>query len=137
MELRRRYPILVAFLAQTLLHHTDVAIELYEQCLWEYHGAARQELAEFRQAIVRSTNNKFMVLYEFSVRFVQSQRWLRRFAPLRLGNITIENWYYGSWGRCSWIPRSTMSRCGPWVLRGYPRRWCGFLRTFLFHAGPR
>jgi Tn3 transposase DDE domain len=46
------------------LHHTDVAVELYEQCLWEYHGAARQELAEFRQAIARSTNDKLMVLRE-------------------------------------------------------------------------
>jgi hypothetical protein len=62
MEPRRRYPILVAFLAQALLHHTDVAVELYEQCLWEYHGAAHQELAEFRQAIARSTNDKLMVL---------------------------------------------------------------------------
>jgi hypothetical protein len=64
MEPRRRYPILVAFLAQALWHHTDVAVELYEQCLWEYHGAARQELAEFRQAIARSTNDKLMVLRE-------------------------------------------------------------------------
>jgi hypothetical protein len=46
------------------LHHTDVAFDLYEQCLWEYHGAARQELAEFRQAIARSTNDKLMVLRE-------------------------------------------------------------------------
>ncbi len=29
----RRYPILVAFLQQALLHHTDVAVELYDQCL--------------------------------------------------------------------------------------------------------
>jgi hypothetical protein len=32
MEQRRRYPILVAFLHQALQHHTDVAVELYDQC---------------------------------------------------------------------------------------------------------
>ena len=42
MDPRRRYPILVAFLHQALLHHTDVAVELYDQCLWEYHSAAQQ-----------------------------------------------------------------------------------------------
>jgi len=44
MEPRRRYPLLVAFLQQALQHHTDVAVELYDQCLWAYHGAARREL---------------------------------------------------------------------------------------------
>ena len=35
---RRRYPILLAFLQQALLHHTDVAVELYDQCVWEYRA---------------------------------------------------------------------------------------------------
>jgi Domain of unknown function (DUF4158) len=30
----RRYPVLVAFLQQALLHHTDVAVELFDQGLW-------------------------------------------------------------------------------------------------------
>ena len=58
MESRRRYPILVAFLHQALQHHTDVAVELYDQCLWEYHSAARRELKELRQTMARSTNEK-------------------------------------------------------------------------------
>jgi TnpA family transposase len=58
MDPRRRYPILIAFLRQALLHHTDVAVELYDQCLWEYHSAAQKELKEFRQTIARSTNEK-------------------------------------------------------------------------------
>jgi TnpA family transposase len=29
----RRYPVLVAFLQQALLHHTDVVVELFDQCL--------------------------------------------------------------------------------------------------------
>jgi TnpA family transposase len=64
MESLRRYPILVAFLHQALHHHTDVAVELYDQCLWEYHGAAKQELVEFRTAIARSTNDKLRLLRE-------------------------------------------------------------------------
>ena len=35
MDPQRRSPILVAFLQQALLHHTDVAGELYDQCVWE------------------------------------------------------------------------------------------------------
>lgn len=58
MEAARRYPILVAFLAQALAHHIDVAIELYDQCLWDYASAARKELKEWRQTIARSTNEK-------------------------------------------------------------------------------
>jgi len=46
MDPRRRYPILLAFLHQALLHHTDVAVELYDQGLWEYHGAAQKALKE-------------------------------------------------------------------------------------------
>jgi hypothetical protein len=62
MEPMRRYPILVAFLHQALLHHTDVVIELYDQCLWAYHGAAQQELKEWRLALARSTNDKLRIL---------------------------------------------------------------------------
>ena len=58
MEPRRRYPLLIAFLQQALQHQTDVAVELYDQCLWEYHSAARRELKELRQTMARSTNEK-------------------------------------------------------------------------------
>jgi len=60
----RRYPILVTFLHQALLHHTDVAVELYDQCLWEYHGAAKKELKEWRQSLARSTNDKLRLFRE-------------------------------------------------------------------------
>ena len=33
MPPQRRYPVLIAFLQQALLHHTDVAVELFDQCL--------------------------------------------------------------------------------------------------------
>src|SRR5882724_46045 len=64
MDPQRRYPILMAFLSQALQHHTDVVVELYDQCLWEYHGAAQQELKELRHAIARSTNEKLRLFRE-------------------------------------------------------------------------
>jgi hypothetical protein len=60
----RRYPILLAFLHQALHHHTDVAVELYDQCLWDYHGAAKEELLAFRKAIARSTNEKLRLFQQ-------------------------------------------------------------------------
>jgi TnpA family transposase len=60
----RRYPVLVAFLQQALLHHTDVAVELFDQCIWGCHSEARQELEEFRKAIARSTNEKLKLFRE-------------------------------------------------------------------------
>jgi hypothetical protein len=59
-----RYPIRVAFLVQALAHHIDVAIELYEQCLWDYASAARKELKDWRQTIARSTNEKLRMFRE-------------------------------------------------------------------------
>jgi TnpA family transposase len=64
MDPARRYPILVAFVAQALAHHIDVAIELYDQCLWDYASAARKELKEWRQTIARSTNEKLRMFRE-------------------------------------------------------------------------
>src|SRR5215470_846149 len=64
MDPARRYPILVAFVAQALAHHLDVAIELYDQCLWDYASAARKELQDWRQTIARSTNEKLRMFRE-------------------------------------------------------------------------
>jgi TnpA family transposase len=60
----RRYPVLVAFLQQALLHHTDVAVELFDQCVWGCYSEARQELEEFRTAMARSTNEKLKLFRE-------------------------------------------------------------------------
>ena len=60
----RRYPVLVAFLQQALLHHTDVAVELFDQCVWSCHSEAEQELEEFRKAVARSTNEKLKLFRE-------------------------------------------------------------------------
>jgi hypothetical protein len=68
MDPARRYPILVAFLAQALAYHIDVAIDLYDQCLWAYASAARKELKEWRQTIARSTNEKLRMFQQFPKR---------------------------------------------------------------------
>src|SRR2546421_11909690 len=60
----RRYPVLVAFLQQALLHHTDVAVELFDQCLWGCHSEAHDELEEFRKAMARSTNDTLQLFRE-------------------------------------------------------------------------
>jgi TnpA family transposase len=64
MAPERRYPILVAFLQQALLHHTDVAVELFDQCLWGCQSEAKQELEEFRTAAAHSTNEKLKLFRE-------------------------------------------------------------------------
>jgi hypothetical protein len=38
MPSQRRYPVLMAFLHQALRHHTDIAVELFDQCLWSCHS---------------------------------------------------------------------------------------------------
>ena len=64
MDPLRRSPMLSAFLAQALAHHTDVAVELYDQCLWEYYSAARQERKDWHQTTARLTNDKLRILRE-------------------------------------------------------------------------
>src|SRR2546425_1096560 len=64
MAPERRYPVLVAFLQQALLHHTDVTVELFDQCVWGCHSEAQQELEEFRKAMARSTNDKLKLFRE-------------------------------------------------------------------------
>ena len=54
----RRDPLLVAFLQQAWLHHTDVAGELFDQCLWGCQREATHELEAFRKAMARSTHEQ-------------------------------------------------------------------------------
>jgi len=60
----RRYPVLLAFLHQALLHHTDVVVDLYDQCLWGCYTEAKQDLEDFRQSVARSTNEKLRLFQE-------------------------------------------------------------------------
>ena len=58
----RRYPILVAFLHQTLIDVTDEIIELYDRCLNNAYARSRRDLEEFRRSVSRSANEKVRLL---------------------------------------------------------------------------
>jgi hypothetical protein len=59
-----RYPVLIAFLKQTLFDLTDVVIDLFDACLWQRHTDAKAELDEMRLKAARSTNEKLRTYYE-------------------------------------------------------------------------
>jgi hypothetical protein len=56
--IRRRYPILIAFLKQALLMLTDEVVEMFDQCLWDCHTDAKKDLEEFQQRMASATNEK-------------------------------------------------------------------------------
>jgi uncharacterized protein DUF4158/Tn3 transposase DDE domain-containing protein len=60
----RRYPMLVAFLAQSLVDLTDAVIEMFDQCLADTDRRARQDLDEFRSTVARATNEKVWLFRE-------------------------------------------------------------------------
>lgn len=60
----RRYPILIAFLKQSLINFTDLAIDLFDACLWQKHVEAKAELDEIRLKAARSTNEKLKTFNE-------------------------------------------------------------------------
>ena len=54
----RRYTVLIPFVRQTLAEMTDIVIELFNQCLWNCHSDAKQDLKAIRLRAARSTNTK-------------------------------------------------------------------------------
>jgi hypothetical protein len=64
MPEQRRYPILVAFLYQTLVDLTDETLDLFDRCLAEAYHRASRDLKEFRLAVARSTNEKVQLFRE-------------------------------------------------------------------------
>lgn len=54
----RRYPILLAFLHQTLTDTIDEAADLYDRCLGDAYSRAGRELEEFRKSVAKTTNEK-------------------------------------------------------------------------------
>jgi hypothetical protein len=58
MPEERRYPILLAFVAQALPELTDEAMDLFDRCLAETEARASRDLAEFRVAVAQATNEK-------------------------------------------------------------------------------
>ena len=64
MPEQRRYPILVAFLYQTLIDLTDEALDLFDRCLAEAYHRASRDLEDFRLSVTRSTNEKVRLFRE-------------------------------------------------------------------------
>ncbi|WP_145279696.1 DUF4158 domain-containing protein [Tautonia plasticadhaerens] len=64
MPEQRRYPILVAFLYQTLIDLTDEALDLFDRCLAEAYHRAGRDLEDFRLSVARSTNEKVQLFRE-------------------------------------------------------------------------
>jgi TnpA family transposase len=60
----RRYPILVAFLAQCLADVTDEVIEMFDRCLAEAYARAGRDLEAFRAAMAQATNEKVYLFRE-------------------------------------------------------------------------
>jgi TnpA family transposase len=60
----RRYPVLLAFLKQSLFTLTDVVLDLFDACLWQRHSEAKKELDELRLRAARSTNEKLRTYSE-------------------------------------------------------------------------
>jgi uncharacterized protein DUF4158 len=54
----RRYPILAAFLRQSVEEITDEVVDLYDRCLAQSYARASRDLDEFRLAIAKATNEK-------------------------------------------------------------------------------
>jgi hypothetical protein len=60
----RRYPMLVAFLSQTLADVTDEVIEMFDRCLAEAYARAGHDLEAFRTAMAQATNEKVYLFRE-------------------------------------------------------------------------
>jgi TnpA family transposase len=58
MSPENRYPILLAFLHQTLIETIDEAIDLFDRYLMTAYSRAGRELDEFRRSVAKSTNEK-------------------------------------------------------------------------------
>lgn len=58
MAPERRYPILLAFLHQTLTDAIDETVDLFDRYLTDAYARAGRELHEFRQRVARATNEK-------------------------------------------------------------------------------
>ena len=60
----RRYPILVAFLKETMMDLTDEIIDIFDVCLATRHKKARAALEEYQTEVAKTTSAHSMLLHE-------------------------------------------------------------------------
>jgi len=64
MSPERRYPILLAFLYQSLQDITDELIDLFDRCLADRYKNAKNDNRAFRLAIAKTANEKLMLFHD-------------------------------------------------------------------------
>jgi len=57
----RRYPVLLAFLRQSLIDIIDELIEIFDQCLWDTYTRAQRENKEQKLKVAKTTNEKLIL----------------------------------------------------------------------------
>lgn len=62
----RRYPILLAFLHQSLVDITDEGLDMFDRCLAHAYARARGDLETFRTEVARATNDKVLLFQELA-----------------------------------------------------------------------
>jgi len=66
MPEERRYPLLVAFLHQSLVDIADETIDQFDRCLAEAHARAGHDLEEFRGSVAQTTNEMVRLFGELA-----------------------------------------------------------------------
>ncbi|MGD9324164.1 MAG: Tn3 family transposase, partial [Desulfobacterales bacterium] len=57
----RKYPILIAFLRQTLIDVADEIIEMFIQALWDSHQDGKKDLQKYQQEVADARNEKVIL----------------------------------------------------------------------------
>lgn len=57
----RRYPILIAFLRQTLTDVADEIIEMFIQALWDFYQDGKKDLQNYQQSVADARNEKVIL----------------------------------------------------------------------------
>jgi hypothetical protein len=58
---QRRYPILIAFLRQTLTDVADEIIEMFIQALWDFYQDGKKDLQNYQQSVADARNEKVIL----------------------------------------------------------------------------
>jgi len=57
----RRYPILIAFLKQSLLDISDETIDMFMESLWDFYQDGKKDLQEFHKSTTHQSNEKLIM----------------------------------------------------------------------------
>lgn len=62
----RRYPVLLAFLRQSLIDITDELIDLFDRCLADAYARSKREHKEHRLKVAKTINEKLIIFHKMS-----------------------------------------------------------------------